>query len=295
MALTLLIESKGIFGRVKEINIKEILEKCQLEFGSENEFYVLEENTMNEGTCVLYNPQRIGRGIYFDSRQVSVGKLTISINMPTTKAEINDFVKVAGEIERQFKKVSIYCVEQKKNYSVMSLEESKEEMAAFSLECLKSFCSNESFPQCVLTLTKYPWFMDEQHREAYKTCKDLEDFEKTLHELQAEDIYYAKPSLMRNEEDGKNYACYVLTTMCESIFPTDAKEFINLDRIPIDGGLIQFYNFEEDEMLDGIFPYELFVEYMQKQGVESFDAKHIRIPGNITVEDMYKMMEYMDK
>lgn len=48
-----------------------------------------------------------------------------------------------------------------------------------------------------MTLALYPWFMEPEKREYYKTCTDLDDFEETIHELQAEDFYYAKPSLMK--------------------------------------------------------------------------------------------------
>ena len=34
-------------------------------------------------------------------------------------------------------------------------------------------------------------------------ASDLDDFEETIHELQAGDFYYAKPSLMKNKNDGK--------------------------------------------------------------------------------------------
>ena len=61
--------------------------------------------------------------------------------------------------------------------------------------------------------------MEPEKREYYKTCPDLDDFEETIHELQAEDFYYAKPSLMKNKNDGKVLAVYTLTDECASIFP----------------------------------------------------------------------------
>ena len=290
MAVTVKITSKGLFNKVKSINLKDILDNCNLKYGSNNEFYILKENEMKENTCILYNPSKIGRGIFFDARSISQGEITLSINIPTTRAEIKDFIKVVSEIERQFKKASIYCEEKEKEYTLSQLVDSEDEIAQFSVESLNSFCANTEYEQCILTLALFPWFMDNEKRQEYISCKNLDDFEETLHRLQAEDLYYAKPSLMHNKVDDKNYACYVLTANCASIFPIKATEFLNLDQIKIEDGLIQFFIFEEKKMLDGIYQYDKFIEYMNKYGVEKFDNQHIIIPDTFSKDEILKMI-----
>lgn len=42
MAFTLVINSKGLFGKVKSIQMAELLKNCGLKYGSNNEFYILE-------------------------------------------------------------------------------------------------------------------------------------------------------------------------------------------------------------------------------------------------------------
>lgn len=147
MAFTLVINRKGLFGKVKSIQMVELLKNCGLKYGSNNE--------------------------------------------------------LAKEIERQFKKASFYCTEENRNYTMDELENKEEAMAAFSQESLQRFCNDLEMKQCILTLALYPWFMEPEKREYYKTCPDLDDFEETIHELQAGDFYYAKPSLMKNKNDGK--------------------------------------------------------------------------------------------
>ena len=44
MAFTLVIKSKGLFGKVKSINMAELLNNCHLKYGSNNEFYILEND-----------------------------------------------------------------------------------------------------------------------------------------------------------------------------------------------------------------------------------------------------------
>ena len=290
MAFTLVINSKGLFGKVKSIQMAELLKNCGLKYGSNNEFYILEDDKMNQNTAVLYNAKRTGRGIFFDGSRIADGQVTISYNIPTTKTEIHDFIQVAREIERQFKKASIYCTEEKRNYTMDELENKEEAMAAFSLESLHHFCNDQEMKQCILTLALYPWFMEPEKREYYKTCPDLDDFEETIHELQAGDFYYAKPSLMKNKNDGKVLAVYTLTDECASIFPMDAKAFLNLDGIQVDEGLISFWIYGEQRRVEGLYPYDKFVEYMMNHGAAKFDASHMRIPGNITKEEIDKMI-----
>ena len=73
MAFTLQIKAKGLFGN-KKIDMETLLSNCNLRFGSDNEFFVLEEGKTNQGTCILYNPQRIGRGIFFDASKIDDGQ-----------------------------------------------------------------------------------------------------------------------------------------------------------------------------------------------------------------------------
>lgn len=293
MAFTLVIKSKGLFGKVKSINMAELLNNCHLKYGSNNEFYILENDKMEQNTAVLYNPNRIGRGIFFDGRKCSDGQITISYNIPTTKTEIHDFIQIAKEIERQFKNASFYCDEEKRNYTLKDLENNEEAMAAYSLEGLHRFCSNQEMKQCILTLAQYPWFLDAEKREYYKNCPDLDDFEKTIHDLQAGDVYYAKPSLMKNKNDGKSLAIYTLTDECESIFPMEAKDFLNLEDIKVDEGLIGFWIYEEQRRVDGLFSYDKFVEYMMCHGAVKFDANHMRVPATVTKEDINEMIQHI--
>lgn len=291
MAFALKIKSKGLFGRVKSINFNELISNCNLRYGSANDFQILREGQIEQNTAVLYNPNRIGRGIFIDMNKVSEGEITISHSIPTTRTEIQDFVKVAKEIERQFKKASFYCEDEKKEYSTSELENNIENMVEFNRKSLQQFMNNEQFPQLILTLAKYPWFLENEYREAYKACMNLDDFENRIHALQDNDYYYAKPSLMKNNNDNKVYAFYALTSNCASIFPTKANSFINMSNVKVDEGRVQFFIFEEKKMMDGIYSYDKFVEYLMNNGATKFDASHILIPGNVSKEEIIKIIE----
>lgn len=46
MAFTLVINRKGLFGKVKSIQMVELLKNCGLKYGSNNEFYILEDKDL---------------------------------------------------------------------------------------------------------------------------------------------------------------------------------------------------------------------------------------------------------
>lgn len=287
MAFTLQIRKKGFFGN-KNVDLKLILKNCGLKYGSSNEFYILQEDVINQNTAVLYNPTRIGRGIFFNGSKAAEGEITLSYNIPTTVAEIVDFVRIVKEVERQLKKVDLYCVEEEREYTTQTLEDNIPNMTQFSLQSLHEFCKKE-YSTYILTLAMWPFVMNKEQVLEFSECKDLQKFEQLLHDMQAIDAYYAKPTLMQNKADGKILAIYTLTEECVSIFPVKADDFLNLDSIKIDEGLVRFYIFSENQARDGMFSYDRFISYMSEHGARKFDDTHLLIP-SITKDEIDHMI-----
>lgn len=289
MAFTLKIKRKSILGN-KKINFSTLLSNCHLKYGFSNEFYILEEGKTTQGTAILYNPKRIGRGIFYDARREKEGIIEISYLVPTTETEISDFINVVCEIERQFKKVELYCVEEKKEYTVKTLWSHKDKMVQFSLESLHDFCCNPNYDSYILTLAMWPWVMEDQQLTEFSTCNNLKGFEEILHRKQEMDVYYAKPSLMKKQEDGKIVAFYTLTEGCASIFPIKAEAFFSLNQIKIEDGFIRFFISSEDKGREGFYSYEKFIKNQMEQGSETFDKTHILIP-SISKSEIDKIIE----
>lgn len=291
MAFTLRIKRKSILGN-KKVDFYKLLSNCHLNFGSNNEFYILEENRKNQKTAVLYNPDRIGRGIFYNENEANKGIIEVTYNIPTTEAEISDFINIVCEIESQMKKIDLYCVEEERKYTVKGLIENKEKMIQFSLESLHNFCSNPNYEHFILTLAKWPYFMETEQAEEFSACENLISFEQTLHEIQNEDVYYARPNLIHRKTDDKILAVYTLTEKCDSVFPLQADGFINFDNIKIDEGLIGFFIYSENQVRDGLFSYEKFINYMLEHGSEKFDKTHILIP-RLTKMDIENVIKYI--
>lgn len=285
MAFTLKIQSKTLFGN-KKVDFEQLLRNCGLNYGHDNEFYILEDG-MQEETAILYNPRRIGRGIFFDGRGLKEGKVEISYNIPTTEAEIADFINVVKELNRQMKKTEMFCEEEARKYTLEQLIANKENMVQFSLEKLNEFCANEEYASYILTLAYWPLELSDEMVQTFANCTDLSEFEQTLHMKQSMDVYYAKPRFYR-KENGEIFANYVITEDCESIFPIKADAYFCTNKIEISEGRICYYIFSEERILDGAYDYDKFIQYVMNKGAEYYDKSHIIVPA-MSKEQMEEM------
>lgn len=288
MAFTLRIKAKGLFGK-RQVDFHTLVKNCRLKYGNDNEFYILSEGKLNTTAAILYNAHRIGRGIFIDLGNIERGIVELSYNIPTTEAEITDFLNLVQEMERQLKKIDIYCIEEKKHYTICELLANKEKMVKFSLDSLHQFCRNKDYESYVFTLAMWPFTLTKKQVEFFSDCSSLDEFEQLLHEKQNMDVYYAKPSIMRNNRTGKIGAFYTLTEECESIFPTRADRFLNLEEIKIDEGFVSFYIYSENRMAEGMFDYDRFIQYISDRGAVEYDGGHIYIPA-LNLEQINEMM-----
>ncbi|MDE7204753.1 MAG: DUF4299 domain-containing protein [Lachnospiraceae bacterium] len=277
MAFTLQIKQKKLLGKTT-LDLPSLADACGLCYGSNNDFYILQEGEQERGTAILYNPNRIGRGIFYNGAKAGEGYYEVSYNIPTTRAEIADFARLVGEMERRLGKVEMYCVEEERTFTSGELEQGIEQFAAFSLKSLNQFCGNKDYQNYILTLARWPYTMTEDKVAAWATCTNLSDFEQTIHNLQSMDVYYAKPRLLQRSDTNEIGAFYALTEECESVFPVRADGFLNLGDIKIAEGFVQFVLYSEQRVMDGLFSYERFIEELQGWEIRQFDADHILIP-----------------
>lgn len=277
MAFTLQMKQKKLFGKTV-LDIPSLAQACGFRHGSNNDFYILQEGEQDQGTAIFYNPNRIGRGIWFNGRKAQEGYYEISYNIPTAPAEITDFVKLAREIERRLGKVEMYCVEEERTFTTGELEQGIESFAAFSRKSLNQFCGNKDLGTHILTLARWPYTLPEEKVAFWTNCADLSDFEQTLHDMQALDVYYAKPRLLQKSDTGEIGAFYTLTEECASVFPFRADGFLNLSELKVAEGFVRFVLYSEQRAMDGLFPYGAFMEELQHWGVQPFDADHVLIP-----------------
>lgn len=279
MAFTLKIKQKKLI-KSKPLAINQLAAACGLNFGGFDDFYVLHEEGEHKDTAVLYNPQRIGRGIYLDVRQGAQGEYELSYNIPTTPAEIADFARLAAEIEQRLggeQRVETFCPEEERCYTARELVESQPAFEDFSLQTLRRFCSDEQYGKLWLTVALWPYCVPEELRERWRQAADLGELEQVLHELQSRWPYYAKPRLLQ-KDTGEIGAFYVLTEECESVFPEEPGEFLNFSDIKIAEGFVQFFIYSENRVLEGLYPYAGFIrEVRRREWCCDFDGCHLLI------------------
>lgn len=75
--------------------------------------------------------------------------------------------------------------------------------------------------------------------------------------------------------DGNVIATYVLTDDVESIFPLSTDVFLNLSDYEIGNSYINFFLFEEMNLVDGLYDYNEFIQYSLNNGAEKFGDNHI--------------------
>lgn len=277
MAFTLQIKQKKLL-RKTALDIPALANACGLCYGSNNDFYILQEGEQEQGTAILYNPNRIGRGIFYNGSKAGEGYYEVSYNIPTTRAEIADFARLVSEMERRLGRVDMYCVEEERTFTSRELEQGIDRFAAFSLKSLNQFCANKEYQNYILTLARWPYTITEDKVSEWENCTELFDFEQTLHNLQSMDVYYAKPKLLQKSDTNEIGAFYALTEECESVFPIRADGFLNLGDLKVAEGFVQFVLYSEQRVMDGLFPYERFMEEIQGRGVRQFDVDHVLIP-----------------
>ena len=72
MAFTLQIKQKKLLGKTT-LDLPSLADACGLCYGSNNDFYILQEGEQERGTAILYNPNRIGRGIFSNADMAGDG------------------------------------------------------------------------------------------------------------------------------------------------------------------------------------------------------------------------------
>lgn len=280
---------KSLFGRTPKINLVKILENCKLRFGSYNDFYILEEGEMYDDMMTLYNPEKIGRGICLDFKEIGNGELTLACIVPATPTEIDDFFNIIRELKFQCKNIEIYFEDEKRDEDkFFGLTNT---ILKVSLDYLKKDCSKDS--KFVQKLARFPYTFSDEQRNLFKNATDLKEYEDLLHKVQNRDCYYAKPTLRKFPGNDEILACYVFTSNCESIFPIKGDIFLNRDEFEISDSYINFFLREETRLIERIYKYDDFIQYVLNKEPEYFDEDHIII--KMYKDEMLEMVESLQK
>ncbi|MFI3253027.1 MAG: hypothetical protein R3Y63_01605 [Eubacteriales bacterium] len=286
MAVDLIIRAKGVLCK-EDLDLVDLLRRCRLGFGSYSPYFVLEDKHPNN-VGLLYNPKRLGRGIYFDGSKKDQGMVKLSFNLPTTPTEIDDVLRVVAEVKVQYRNVEL--ISDDLTLSVEEFVNRKQRFLQYSLASLRGFCETRQYESAILTLVTFPYTLTPDEMVYYSNEGTLEEFEELLHEKQIVDAYYASPKLMRKESTDELVAFYTLAEDCPSIMPIECSCFLSLEQMPVDFGLVRFYIDSEKRMLDGYFDYDNFISVLLECGAEYFDGDHLLLP-SFTADELQEIAD----
>ncbi len=290
MAVDIIISADGFLSQ-KNLDFLTLLKNTALDFGSYNPYFVLEEdNTTLVG--LLYNPNRMGRGIYFDGTKMDQGQVIMSINLPTSPQEIDDFMSAVGEIRRQYRDVSLVC--QKIAVTYDEFLQSKEQYLEYSMNTLRGFCVTKEYEAAILTLAAFPYTLTPDEMDFFALEGDLSDFEELIHQKQVVNANYACPKIMKKDDTEEIVAFYTFTEDCPTILPVECDSFMSLDKVKIHRGLVRFYIDSIKKVLPGYFDYSNFIDLLHKRKVDYFDGDHLITPA-YSLPELVEIAKELDK
>lgn len=290
VAVDIQINADGFLSQ-KKLDFLTFLMNTKLEFGTYNPYFVLEEdNTSLVG--LLYNPNRMGRGIYFDGSKMEEGQVMMSINLPTTAQEVDDFMSAVGEIRRQYRDVSLVC--EKKTVTYGDFLQSREQYLEYSINTLKNLCATKEYEAAILTLAAFPYTLTPDEMDFFALEGDLQDFEELIHQKQVIEANYACPKIMRNESTDQVVAFYTFTEDCATILPLECNGFMSLEKVDIHCGLVRFYIDSIKKVLPGYYDYSNYIDLLHKRDVAYFDGDHLLTPA-YSLRELVEIAKELEK
>lgn len=290
MAVDLIIEATGFLCQ-KTLDFQSLLKKTRLNFGSYDPYFML--NDLNTGDMgLLYNPQRLGRGIYFDGREMNEGVVKMSFNLPTTPSEIDDLIRLASEIKVQYKNVDLTC--DGVTVNIDDFVQNKQHYLDYSLATLQGFCETQSYEAAILTLVRFPYTLTPDEMVYFSKEGTLEEFEELLHGKQMVDIYYATPKIMKKDDTEEIVAFYTVAEDVPGIYPVECSCFLSADMVKVQRGYVRFYIDSTKSVLDGYFDYNNFANLITEWGADYFDGDHFMIPA-FSLDEIQEITSSLNK
>lgn len=293
MGFRINIKGKRGFFRKPTVDIMQIVEKHGFKYGSYNNSYVLVDEEIHNSSFRMYNPKRIGRGIVIDFKELEKNsQVSLFINLPTTKTEIEEFYMFSKEIIDGLGKVTLYNEE--RNFTMEEFFKHKDSLIQYSIEEVQKTGTLGKEKILHTSLAKYPYCPTAEEREKFATDEGLDYFEQVIHDAQNRESYYPNPDIYQDKNKNINTLIYTLPNKFESIFPTDGRTTLAAIDTTIDVVLIDFLIYEETRLLDGVYSYEGFMEIIKQRQYEYFDQIHIIIPG-FTKEELEEIAKELEE
>ncbi len=215
MGVDVTITQKGLFKKTLPL---EVLLGSKLKYGRFDGLRLIEGELGEEG-FVAYQPDRLARGIGIDWNAQKKDSVYLRLPFPSTLEETDAFYDLIQRIKSHWTNCKVDVDGTVLNEK--ELDESRKTNRDFSLKVLKNFCNDEEKESLTIFCALWPLVLGEKEKARFREAEDLKDFSDYLHNMQAIDVYYAKPAIYKRKEDF--IGMFAITETTPSIIPASPK------------------------------------------------------------------------
>ena len=231
-----------------------------------------------EGYNVLYDPNRIGRGIEFSWSNNVKDEIELRVNFISTKYDMDMFYEVIRNILHVWKAKSF------DHDGETYHEEDLDELCRLQKELNLKYMS-ELKQDGVMTIfgAMFPISVKYEKLANYGITNDEEGYADYLHELQSKDVYYAVPIIFQLNDD-EFFGSYSVTATTDTIFPKQAMNPIMATN-PNTGGPLECALFVvtlvsiEKRQAVGRMAFDEFIAKARIMECPEFDETHVFLKG----------------
>ena len=288
MSSEVIIRQKGLF---KKVITKEMI-VGEYHYGVLDDKYRLDEGKWIEGYNIVFDNEHIGRGVEVKYTKDMKNEVCLKLPYVCTRYDIELFYKLIRNICEICKTDTfeqdgaIYkledinkCILDQRNYCIGLLKDIKEMVLGDVI---------------TIFAVKYPLTVSVEDLREFGLREDEEGFADYLHTKQYRDLYYASPTIYRNNDDGTYFAVYSVTAGVDTIFPFKAHTPPLLTADPstnkpleIDKYIVGLGILESDEFAS--IAFEDFIKEIDVFQYEKIDTLHVVMPA-LSVERVREIL-----
>lgn len=275
MAIDIEIKQSGIFKR--ELNIKDIA-AGKYKYGVMDEYWRLDEGSLDGENIVIYNPEHIGRGMEITWRPGIKDSITIHLPLPTTAYDVDMCFDIVRRICKIWKAKSF--LHDGEVITVNEIDEYAYRHKENIISILKSMEDVDSDNSSrIILCTKFPLKLTSHDLYQFGENGDLEGFANLLHSKQVQDLYYAVSRVYRMQ-DGSYFGAYAIGANIDSIIPIKPEVPLMM-KDPLTGEALKCDKFvvmigsSDNPDIGGNISYEDFASGIGIDKLEKFDENHV--------------------
>lgn len=279
-SIHIIVQAKGLLCQ-ESLNFSELQTKCRLEFEQRNNSPGFGQKP-SKNVGILYNKCSMARGIFFDGKRMEKGEVRLGLFLPTTEAEICDFIRVVAEIKLQYRNIQL--TNNDANIGMEEFVQGKENYFHYSLATLREICSKN---EATLELIHAPYTLTPKEQHFFSSKGSLHDLQLLLHRRQTEQKNDVGMEIQVDSR-GKTSAVFSIICNYPTVMPISYLDSVYLEGQTVDDAEISMYASPGDLLLEKNFSYKAFIDLLLEFGADKKDEKHISLPA-FTEEELLEI------